>query len=129
MWDFLDRLREKPESVRFQIAIVTAALITGVIVLIWFSSFSLQFGLADEEKTQEEPSPLEGVTSGFREAIHTGFSGFGAFFDELKQIQYTEEEVNGDSGALENSADAESGKLPDDFAPSGGASTSPSSFE
>jgi hypothetical protein len=35
MFDFLDNLRKKPETVRTRIAIITAGICTGIIVILW----------------------------------------------------------------------------------------------
>ena len=37
MFDFLEKLRQKPEAVRVRYAVIFAALVTGLIFLVWLS--------------------------------------------------------------------------------------------
>lgn len=83
MFDFLDKLREKPEAYRFRLVILSAVTLTGIILFIYIS---IQFVKIDDssKKVVEEDiqSPFSSIQSGVAGFLKEGKSKI----DELRDI-------------------------------------------
>jgi len=86
--DLLDKLREKPESVRFRIALFSAGAITAVIVLVWFSVVALQFGDSSVQTEESTQSIFGTIATPFVNVLKTGGDKFNSLFDGLGTIEY-----------------------------------------
>ena len=95
MLDFLDRLREKPESVRIHISIAIAAVITGTIFFMWLSVTLLQFSNKADTPQTESTKDSPGIFSGFgieiKEAYKASKKKTSSFLDALGTIRYESE--------------------------------------
>jgi hypothetical protein len=74
MFDYLDRLREKPENVRFKIAISIAAFVTLVIFLVWLSVISMNSSSGDEDIVRND-TEVQSQISIFRENLSDVIDG------------------------------------------------------
>lgn len=83
MFDYLDRLRARPELYRLRVAIVTAGVITTVIFLVWATTLSVRlFGIEETTSaTREEPSPL----ATFQEQLGAATEGLINQFESLRE--------------------------------------------
>ncbi|HEY4502612.1 MAG TPA: hypothetical protein VJH21_02150 [Candidatus Paceibacterota bacterium] len=92
MLEFLDRLREKPESVRFKIVLITAAFITGIIFIVWLSVVSLRFSDNNNVGNGNIGAHEKGLFSSFGTSIKEFYEvkkkGIGSFVDGLGTVHY-----------------------------------------
>ena len=87
MFDFLDKLRQKPKHVRQQIAIVTTTTLSLLVFSVWWTTFT-----ASESESavsvNEALSPVAALT----EMASVGVNSFDGFTESLKthvlQVQY-----------------------------------------
>lgn len=84
MFDFLDKLRAKPEPVRRVIALGTVSGMTFLISLVWFSTLGTRLSADDSVMlAKESPSPMESIgqtASAFWGNVTTSFDkGTSAF--------------------------------------------------
>lgn len=87
--DLLDRLREKPEAVRFQIAFGVAGIVTFIIAAVWL--ITLQFKLNDrpEPPTPDTtPSFFGGFVSGLGDAFGEGRARLEELEEHFNSIEY-----------------------------------------
>jgi hypothetical protein len=84
--DWLDKLREKPESIRFQIAIAVAAAVTVLIVFVWLSLPSTDSFLKGPEEEQAPEETSEGPLAGFREEFSRILSEGGARIKNITDV-------------------------------------------
>jgi len=95
--DWLDQLREKPESVRFRVAILIAFVSTFIIFLVWLSVLFLRF---DEKKVNVEvtateiQSPFLTFKNGMSRTLEDGRNLFVGLKDSLKDIEYQASDSN-----------------------------------
>ncbi len=84
MFSFIEKLRQKPDRTKKQIAFLTALFLAGLIFVVWLSVIlpDFQRGQKREEAVSKlEPSPIEA----FGETIGAGFSSIGEQFGKLKE--------------------------------------------
>jgi hypothetical protein len=84
MFELLERLREKPDHTKKQIAFFLTVLIVGFIFVIWLSVIYPDFkdkSLIDDKVSKLEPSPL----GTFSETFKTGISAIGEQVTQLKE--------------------------------------------
>lgn len=62
MWDYLDKLRQKPHHERKRIALGTSAAVTSVVFLAWLSTFSISPVLPIGFATDQQAAVSEGVS-------------------------------------------------------------------
>ena len=87
MLNTVDKLREKPESYRMKIAFIVAAIIAGIIFIVWLSVVGLRFGQeAEVVRKQDSPSLVAGVKEGFSEVFEEGREQFDKSRRELEGI-------------------------------------------
>ncbi|MFA5888986.1 MAG: hypothetical protein WCW47_01700 [Candidatus Paceibacterota bacterium] len=84
MFELLEKLRQKPDHVKKQIAFLATFFLVGVIFVVWLSVVYPSF--KEDQSRQEavsnlEPSPLET----FKETLGTGISAMGENFNKLKE--------------------------------------------
>lgn len=80
MFDFIDRVRAKPESYRVWVAIVTAVVITFCIVGLWLLTLDFDTsGKAPVARGQGGTSPFATIQSGFTQFLDEGAAQFDAF--------------------------------------------------
>lgn len=76
---FISKLQRKPERVRRKIALVTSVIVTGVIVVIWLTSFSVSTPETSSKTalSRDDVGPLE--------TLNENLSAF--FFDASETLQ------------------------------------------
>lgn len=84
MFDFLDRLRQKPPEVRLFATVATAATLTGVIAIIWAVSFASTLSQANTAASIDSDS-LDALRKQFNESV----AGSKNAFDSLSEMQAT----------------------------------------
>ena len=62
MWDYIDKLREKPHHHRKRIAVGTSAAITSVVFLAWLSTFSISPVLPVGFASEQQAAVAEGIS-------------------------------------------------------------------
>jgi len=85
MFDFLEKLREKPPRVKKQIAFFTAIFFAGIIFVIWLSSVYPNIWkthLREEKAASLEPGPVDTLGGIFSEA----FTVIGEKISEAKKV-------------------------------------------
>ncbi len=98
MFDWLDKLREKPESMRFKVAILAAFAVTFVIFLIWLSILTLRFEGSigkDGETASETISPLSVFRKNISQVFKNGIDDIKNIKDNLESIDYEAIDSNG----------------------------------
>lgn len=83
MFEFLEKLRQKPDGAKKQIAFLFSFFLVGIIFVVWLSIIYPDFRQdAEIEKTvpKLEPSPLET----FKNTFKTGTSAIGEQISKLK---------------------------------------------
>lgn len=87
MLNTIEKLRKKPEPYRIKTAFIIAAIITGIIFLVWLSVVGLRFSQSAEVvREQDGPSLVAGVNSGFSEVFEKGRKQFDDSKKELENI-------------------------------------------
>ncbi|MCX6701761.1 MAG: hypothetical protein NTX96_01015 [Candidatus Zambryskibacteria bacterium] len=84
MFELIEKLRQKPDRTKKQIAFLVAFFLTGIIFVIWLSVVYPDFkqgNLKEEVVSKLEPSPL----GTFGETFKTGMSAIGEQFTKLKE--------------------------------------------
>jgi cytoskeletal protein RodZ len=84
MFELLEKLREKPDHKKKQIAFLLSLFIVGIIFVIWLSVIYPDFkneSLIDDKVSKLEPSPL----GTFSETFKTGISAIGEQVTKLKE--------------------------------------------
>lgn len=83
MFDFLDKLREKPEAYRFRFAILSAATLTGIILFVYISIQFVKINDSSKKIAEEEmQSPFSSIQSGAAGFLKESKSKI----DELREI-------------------------------------------
>jgi len=88
MLSVIEHLQHKPEHTRKKIAFVTSVVLTGVIVLFWLVSHSLQTEDASVSVQKEETSPFRAVTENvgmFFADVGTAFQGMKDAFSDIPE--------------------------------------------
>ena len=83
MFNFLEKLRQKPPHIRKQIAFLVAFSIAGIIFVIWLSVIYPDFRQKQDQEekiSQLEPSPV----SSFGQTLTSGISAIKEQFGQLK---------------------------------------------
>lgn len=83
MFEFIERLRQKPDRVKKQIAFLTALFLAGIIFVVWLSVIYpdwRQTQNRDVEVKSLEPSPSGAISGTFSD-------GFSAISDQFKKIK------------------------------------------
>lgn len=84
MFEIIEKLRQKPDRTKKQIAFLVAFLLTGIIFIIWLSVIYPSFR-QDQKKLDAvakiEPSPLQALG----ETFSTGASALGEEFGKLRE--------------------------------------------
>lgn len=97
MFEFLDKLRQKPKPVRQQIALVTTTALSLIIFSVWWTTFT-----ATESESAISVSEALSPVGALTEMAAVGVDSFDGFTDGLKshvlQVQY--EATSSDSSAL-----------------------------
>ena len=98
MLSFIAILQRKPERVRKRIALVASTVLTGVIVIFWLISISVNEAVPIAVTEQKEDGPFQAFTDGvgmlFSDAAETlqGAVGvFGAFSNEASSTDTSSE--------------------------------------
>lgn len=87
MLNTVEKLREKPEAHRKRVAFIVAAIIAGIIFIVWLSVIGAKFGQSAEVvKEQEGASLVAGVKEGFSEVFEVGREQFDESRRELESI-------------------------------------------
>jgi hypothetical protein len=84
MFDLLEKIRQKPERTRKQIAFLISLSVSGLIFVVWLSVIypSWRFSKEKEEKiVTSEPSPISTVASTFYSTVNA----LGEQFSNLKE--------------------------------------------
>ena len=84
MFEFIEKLRQKPDRTKKQIAFLSALFLAGLIFVVWLSVIYPDFKRGQQKEdavSKLEPSPL----STFGETISTGISAMGDQFSKLKE--------------------------------------------
>ena len=83
MFNFIDRLREKPEDYRVRFVILSATVVTGIILFLYVSIQFVKIDNSTKKVAEEEiKSPFSSIRSGA-----TGFLKEGkSKIDELRDI-------------------------------------------
>lgn len=84
MFQYIEKLREKPDSTKKRVAFLGAFMVSGIIFVVWLSV--LYPSWRNQERKEEaaskiEPSPL----SGFAGNISQGFSSMRGEFSKIKE--------------------------------------------
>lgn len=83
MLDFIDRLREKSESYRLRVALITASALTSILFIAWIFSFiGSSPEIVKEARPQAEPSIFSTLRGGFNDVLR----------DSSKQLQQLKED-------------------------------------
>jgi hypothetical protein len=85
MFNFLEKLRAKPEKTKRRIAFLFAFCFAGAIFVVWLSVIYPNFRqtLAEKEKNSNlEPSP----SKAFTEILSDGFANIGVQFSKIKSL-------------------------------------------
>ena len=93
MFDWLDRLREKPEHVRLRIALMTAGLITLLIIFVWLSLLSL--GTLSNEGAEGGVTKEDSPFKAFGEFWSEGKERLSESWEDLRSLEYTAEPLQG----------------------------------
>lgn len=90
MFDYLDRLRTRPEAYRFRVTIMAAGVITAIIFFVWVTTLSVRlFGVEDTaEVVKEEPSPFKTFQEGLGAATAGLWNQFESLREDLGSIEY-----------------------------------------
>ena len=84
MFEYIEKLRQKPARTKKQIAFLSALFVAGLIFVVWLSVIYPDFKQGQQKEdavAKLEPSPL----STFGETISTGLSAIGEQFGKLKE--------------------------------------------
>ena len=84
MFDFIEKLRQKPDRTKKQIAFLVSLLLAGIIFVIWLSVIYPDFSQTQAKETavsKQEPSPL----SNFSDTFSSGISAIGDQFNKIKE--------------------------------------------
>lgn len=65
MFNYLDRLRRKPQHVRMQITYVTTSVLFFIILTMWWTSWTASGGREEPSALVQEKSPIRVVTEVF----------------------------------------------------------------
>lgn len=100
MFDFLDRLREKPEEYRRMVAIAVVGIVGGGIFIVWISATlsripeaSQEFAGASEEftedikekvKFEDNFAAIKGFSSGLRDILESAVEGVQNLQDPIE---------------------------------------------
>ena len=86
MLEYLEQLRRKPLHYRKRVAVVATSFITGVILLIWFTTFNFGAGenALDSKSLAEELKPIQQIKE-----------SASAVFSTLKQTGYQLFDITG----------------------------------
>ena len=90
MFDYLDRLRTRPEAYRLRVMILVACFITAVICFLWVTTLSVRlFGVDETVKVaNEELSPFKTFQEGLSTATEGLFKQFESLRENLGSIEY-----------------------------------------
>ncbi len=83
MFDFIERLRQKPESSKKKIAFLTSFALVGLIFAVWLSVIYPDFRFREKQK-QTAAAVETSPTSSFFENIKEGFSGIKSQIKNIK---------------------------------------------
>ncbi|MSR78803.1 MAG: hypothetical protein EXS59_01515 [Candidatus Taylorbacteria bacterium] len=76
MFEYLEQLRNKPQSYRKRVAVVASSVFTGLIILIWISTFGVETAkVVDSKETAKEFAPFLEIKE-----------STALFFSSLKQM-------------------------------------------
>jgi hypothetical protein len=77
MFNYIEQLRKKPIAYRKRVLLLTTSILTGLVVLIWLSTFSLNLGSTDVDSAviKDQLKPID--------AIKTNAA---SFFDTIKSM-------------------------------------------
>lgn len=92
MFDFIEKLREKPDRIKRKVAFLTASCFSVVILLLWISVIYPDFRDKQQKINNIESSP----TSVFGKTIDSGISEFGDRFSKIKDLisSITKKDIN-----------------------------------
>ena len=87
MFDFIEKLRQKPIQAKKRIAFLVAFSLSGLIFAVWLSVIYPDF--MERQKREEkvanlEPSPI----STFSQTISSGMSGIKEQFSKIKSVMF-----------------------------------------
>ena len=83
MFDFLEKLRAKPEKIKKQISFLVAFAFAGLVFVVWLSVVYPKFSQKETSSKKEavsQGSPLSSLT----ETFSSGFSALSEQFSQLK---------------------------------------------
>ena len=108
MFDFLDKLRQKPKPVRQRIALVTTAALSFLIFFIWWTTFTVS-GSNKAISVGEALSPV-GAMAAVANAAGNSFGGFTeGLKSHLLQVQYEASSSDPTKQAAQNESAPEGG--------------------
>jgi hypothetical protein len=75
--DFIEKLRDKPVAYRKRVVFFTASILTGIIVIVWLSTFGYRFGskVVDPAVVEKQLQPFDEIKN-----------SVGNFIDNVKDI-------------------------------------------
>lgn len=88
MFDLIEKLRQKPDRVKKQIAFLVALFLSGIIFVLWLGVIYPDFRRDQSKKesiSKSEPSPL----GTFKQTFSAGAGAIGEKFSNLKEVIYT----------------------------------------
>ena len=84
MFEYLEKLRQKPEGAKKRFAFLTAFTISGIIFVVWLSV--IYPDLTEQKKRDDKVKNLESSPlSSFIENVSYGFGQIGKSFDGIKE--------------------------------------------
>ena len=84
MFDFIEKLRAKPDRTKKQIAFAVSLFLAGIIFVIWLSVIYPDFSQKQAKQTEvskQEPSPI----SNFSDTFSSGISAIGEQFNKINE--------------------------------------------
>ena len=62
MLQYLEQIRNKPQSYRKRVAVIASSIFTGLIILIWISTFSVETAkIVDSKERAKEFAPFQEI--------------------------------------------------------------------
>lgn len=104
MLEYLDKLRKKPRHVRERIALVTTAMISLLIVSIWWEVWSANRMLYDDAQVSKDISPVAAVLNIAGRAKESTSDLLGELVDTVKNASSTAN-ITQAGDAFENNGD------------------------
>lgn len=87
MLNIIEKLREKPKAYRIRVAFTFAAVVSGIIFLVWLSALGVRFGNMNEDVSRQNESSLyKEVKEGLSGTFETGRTRINETKKELETV-------------------------------------------